>query len=97
VVVVTIVVVVVGESELPPVDTLGFDDEQAAPSRARPTTQATSPARKREVRRGVEWDGSEVAVVRFVMTRDTGRIPVRFTEVELAAASGEPLPAGRLR
>jgi hypothetical protein len=92
VVVVTIVVVVVGESELPPVD-----DEQAAPSRARPTTQATSPARKREVRRGVEWDGSEVAVVRFVMTRDTGRIPVRFTEVELAAASGEPLPAGRLR
>ena len=90
VVVVAIVLVVVGES--PPVDTLGFDEEHDAPNKARATTHAASPARRRRIRRSGEWDVSKVVDAMFVMTVGTGGSPVRFTRIEPA-----PQNAGRSR
>ena len=85
-VVVSTVVLVVGESPPPPVDTLGFDDEHAAPIKARATTHAASPARRREIRRSGEWDGCTVVEVELVMTVSTASSPVRFTREKLTAS-----------
>jgi hypothetical protein len=82
--VVATVLSVVGE--LPPVDTLGDGEEHAAPSNARATTHAASPARRRGIRRSGERDGFKVVEVRFVMTISTGGSPIRFTKIEIAAA-----------
>jgi len=79
---VAVVLVVVGE--LPPVDTLGDGEEHAAPSTARATTHAASPARRRGIRRSGEGDGFTLLEVKFVMTVSTGVSPVRFTKIEIA-------------
>jgi len=85
--VVAVVLVVV--AELPPVDTFGDVEEHAAPTKARATTHAASPARRRGIRRRGERDGFTLVEVKFVMTISTGRSPVRFTKIRIAAARAE--------
>ena len=88
-VVVAIVLVVVGESP-PPVDTLGFDDEHAAPSKARATTHAASPARRRVIGRSGERDGANGVEVSFVMPISTAGSPVRFTPIACSCGTTSP-------
>lgn len=51
------------------------DEEHAAPSRARATTHAANPARRRGIRRGREGYRFTLVGVRFIMTLTTGREP----------------------
>jgi hypothetical protein len=83
--VVELVAFVVGE--LPPVDTLG-DVEHAAPSKARATTHAASPARRRGIRREGEGEGEGFVVFRmkFIMTLSTEPRPGSVHSVQLRVA-----------
>jgi hypothetical protein len=62
--------------ELPPVVTAGDVDEHAAPSAARATTHAASPARRRGIHRSVERDRFMLVAARFVIPVGTGGSPV---------------------